>query len=83
MNSLFVIAPYDYEGLWVFDDERVGLEQEPFVSGADTMIDALVAGIPRLHAKAGMGAAGVKRQCLPLRRTRQGRLAVPCPVQVF
>ena len=46
MNSLFVIAPYDYEGLWVFDDERVGLEQEPFVGGADTMIDALVAGIP-------------------------------------
>jgi hypothetical protein len=46
MNSLFVIAPYDYEGLWVFDDERVGLEQEPFVGGADTMIDAMVADIP-------------------------------------
>ena len=46
MNSLFVIAPYDYGGLWVFDDERVGLEQEPFVGGADTMIDALVADIP-------------------------------------
>jgi hypothetical protein len=46
MNSLFVIAPYDYEGLWVFDDDRVGLEQEPFVGGADTMIDALVADIP-------------------------------------
>lgn len=51
MNSLFVIAPYDYEGLWVFDDERVGLEQEPFVGGADTMIDALVADIP--DAKSG------------------------------
>ena len=46
MNSLFVIAPYNYEGLWVFDDARVGLEQEPFVGGADTMIDALVADIP-------------------------------------
>jgi hypothetical protein len=46
MNSLFVIAPYDYEGLWVFDDERVGLVQEPFVGGADTMIDVLVAHIP-------------------------------------
>ncbi|MGI4791392.1 MAG: DUF6717 family protein [Janthinobacterium lividum] len=46
MNSLFVIAPYDYEGLWVFDDARVGLEQEPFVGGTDTMIDAMVAHIP-------------------------------------
>lgn len=46
INSLFVIAPYDYEGLWVFDDERVGLVQEPFVDGADTMIDAMVADIP-------------------------------------
>ncbi len=51
MNSLFVIAPYDYEGLWVFDDARFGLEQEPFVGGADTMIDTLTAHIP--DAKSG------------------------------
>ena len=25
--------------MWVFDDERVGLDKEPFVAGADTMID--------------------------------------------
>jgi len=25
MNSLFVIAPYKYEGLWVFDDPAVAL----------------------------------------------------------
>jgi hypothetical protein len=30
----------------VFDDERVGLVQEPFVGGADTMIDRVVADIP-------------------------------------
>lgn len=46
MNSINVIAPYDYEGLWVFDDARVGLVQEPFVGGADTIIDVLVADIP-------------------------------------
>ncbi|HEX8833237.1 MAG TPA: DUF6717 family protein [Abditibacteriaceae bacterium] len=46
MNSLFVIAPYKYNGLWVFDDERVGLNKEPFVSGADTMIDLATAEIP-------------------------------------
>ncbi len=46
MNSIFLIVPYRYAGSWVFDDPRVGLDKEPFVSGADTMIDRLVAGIP-------------------------------------
>ena len=43
-NSLMVIAPYRYEGMWVFDDERVGLTREPFVAGIPEMIDALTAG---------------------------------------
>ena len=46
MNSIHMIAPYRYQGLWVFDDVRVGLEQEPFISGADTIIDELVREIP-------------------------------------
>src|SRR6266513_2116018 len=46
MNAINVIAPYQYEGMWVFDDPRVGLDKEPFVSGADTMIDVLVGDIP-------------------------------------
>jgi hypothetical protein len=46
MNAINVIAPYKYLDLWVFDDTRVGLVQEPFVSGADTMIDRVVAEIP-------------------------------------
>lgn len=46
MNSLFVIAPYKYAGMWVFDDERVGLEGEPFVGGADKIIDVMVADVP-------------------------------------
>jgi hypothetical protein len=45
MNALFVIHPYKYEGMWVFDDARAGLVQEPFVAGADTIIDRMVAGI--------------------------------------
>jgi len=45
MNEINVIAPYKYLGMWVFDDPRVGLVQEPFVSGADTMIDRIVADI--------------------------------------
>src|SRR5690349_2290240 len=46
MNAINVIAPYKHLDMWVFDDARVGLVQEPFVSGADTMIDRVVRDIP-------------------------------------
>jgi hypothetical protein len=46
VNSLLVICPYRYEGMWVFDDPAVGLQREPFVSGIDIMIDKLVANVP-------------------------------------
>ena len=46
MNSILVIHPYRSEGVWVFDDPSVGLVREPFVSGADTLIDRMVAHIP-------------------------------------
>ena len=46
VNSLFVIAPYKFEDFWVFDDPGVGLHREPFVSGADRIIDILTAHIP-------------------------------------
>jgi hypothetical protein len=45
-NSIFVIKPYKWEGLWVFDDPVVGLLREPFVGGADTIIDVATADIP-------------------------------------
>ena len=31
-NAIFVIKPYKWNGMWVFDDERVGLDKEPFVA---------------------------------------------------
>ena len=43
MNSISVIFPYKYEDLWVFDDEATGLVKEPFVAGADTLIDLALA----------------------------------------
>jgi hypothetical protein len=46
MNTINVISPYKHHGMWVFDDARVGLAQEPFVAGADTWIDQVVADIP-------------------------------------
>lgn len=39
MNSINIIKPYKYLGMWVFDDPKVGLIQEPFVSGTDILID--------------------------------------------
>lgn len=38
-NSILVIRVYYKDGLWVFDDDRVGLNAEPFVGGADDFID--------------------------------------------
>lgn len=50
MNSILVIHPYKSEGIWVFDDPRVGLVREPFVAGADILIDRMVEGIPNAAA---------------------------------
>lgn len=50
VNALLVIAPYKYEGMWVFDDPAVGLSREPFIAGIDRMIDKAVAGIPNAES---------------------------------
>lgn len=50
-NAIMVIAPYRYQGTWVFDDRTVGLVKEPFVAGIPEMIDILVKEIP--HADNG------------------------------
>jgi len=47
MNSILVIHPYKSEGMWVFDDAQVGLTREPFVAGADTIIDRMAETIPQ------------------------------------
>jgi len=41
-NSIMVIHPYLFNGVWVFDDEATGLVKEPFVSGIPQMINKLV-----------------------------------------
>jgi hypothetical protein len=46
MNTLIAIHPYKAGGMWVFDDTAVGLRQEPFVSGADDIIEKMVRDIP-------------------------------------
>jgi hypothetical protein len=45
-NAIMVIAPYRYNGTWVFDDPSAGLKREPFVAGVPEMIDVLVKDVP-------------------------------------
>ena len=46
MNAIFAIHPYKHQGIWVFDDPAVGLTREPFISGADEIIEHMVRGMP-------------------------------------
>ena len=50
MNAIIAIHPYKYEGLWVFDDPKAELVQEPFVSGADEIIEKMTQGIKSANA---------------------------------
>ena len=50
MNSILVIHPYKWMGQWVFDDPQVDLLREPFVAGADVILDRMVEGIPNAEA---------------------------------
>ena len=93
MNAINVIAPYKHHGMWVFDDPRVGLVQEPFVAGADTMIDQVVADIPDAEHGFTMIFSNTpfpghqyrldwqreerRRQLVLLSTARNGRLALP------
>lgn len=45
-NAVYSIRPYKYQGMWVFDDERVGLVKEPFVMGIPAIIERIVAHLP-------------------------------------
>lgn len=45
-NCIFVIRPYRWNGMWVFDDPDVGLVREPFVAGVPAMIERATANIP-------------------------------------
>jgi hypothetical protein len=41
MNQIMLINAYVHAGQWVFDDPANGLDKEPFVCGADDVIDGL------------------------------------------
>ena len=41
MNSILVLSPYRWNGIWVFDDPRTGLVREAFVAGIPEILQAL------------------------------------------
>ncbi|MBW4646388.1 MAG: hypothetical protein KME23_25920 [Goleter apudmare HA4340-LM2] len=41
-KAIMVIFPYQLNQTWVFDDEQMGLSQEPFLGGIPEIIDILV-----------------------------------------
>ena len=41
MNSILVLTTYRYNGLWVFDDDRVGLVREALIAGCPEILEAL------------------------------------------
>jgi hypothetical protein len=54
-NSIMVLRPYKWEGLWVFDGDKTGLLREPFVAGVPEILEALLGkqGIPLEQAERG------------------------------
>lgn len=41
MNSIMVLSPYNWNGIWVFDDARTGLVKEALVAGVPEILEAL------------------------------------------
>lgn len=48
-NAIMIIKPFFKHGTWVFNDETVGLREEPFVAGFPKIIDEMVKDIPNSH----------------------------------
>jgi hypothetical protein len=42
-NQIFTIAPYAWQGMWVFDDAERDVLREPFVGGVPTIINVFLA----------------------------------------
>ena len=44
-NSVFRVLVRVVDGLWVFDDSKFGIWEQPFVFGSDLILEKLVAGV--------------------------------------
>lgn len=41
-NALYIIRPYKWYDMWVFDDPRLDLQQEPFVESMASIINSVL-----------------------------------------
>lgn len=56
-NSILLINPFNKHGMWVFNDNRTGLIEEPFIAGAELFIEFLLQKLGFLEsAKTGFNA---------------------------
>jgi len=44
-NSIFRVLARFVNGVWVFDDHTFGIREQPFVFGADLILEKMVAGV--------------------------------------
>ena len=95
MNALSVIFPYKLEGVWVFDDATIGVVREPFISGADKILDVLAEHIPNAAdgfkivfsarpfpgytAPIRLDSSRIRRQLVSVARAANGRMVVSRP----
>ena len=40
-NSIFRIVAHKRDGLWLFDNEKFGIQEQPFVFGSDLVLDKM------------------------------------------
>jgi hypothetical protein len=52
-NAIYMIKPYRWNGLWVFDDPAVELDKEPFVGGMPELIEDATARAGIRHPEKG------------------------------
>jgi len=49
MNAINIIFPYKKNGTWMFDDKERDIMQEPFVAGADSILEVMSSHLPNAH----------------------------------
>ena len=64
-NALHQLTAYRKDGLWMFDDPRKNIFEEPFVAGADIMFDLMSGRNRDAHADGFDGHFYTVRKFLP------------------
>jgi len=58
-NSIHRVLVRAVDGLWVYDDASFGVKEQPFVFGADLIIDKMVAGMEGVQDQVNVLFSGI------------------------